>query len=105
LIRGSSAMTYARTMAFTTLVFFQLFNVFNSRFANRSAFHRPFRNKWLWIAVLLSVALQALVVYLPFLREAFGTVPLSGADWLVCLAVGSSVLWASELKKLAARQF
>ena len=32
----------------------------------------------------------------PFLQRAFGTVGLSGADWLFCAAVASSVLWLRE---------
>src|SRR6266542_6210464 len=54
---------YAQTMAFTTLVFFQLFNVFNARFDDRSAFHKLGRNWFLWLAVLISAALQAAVIY------------------------------------------
>ena len=38
--QGAGDMRYAQTMAFTTLVMFQLFNVFNSRSDERSAFHR-----------------------------------------------------------------
>jgi P-type Ca2+ transporter type 2C len=94
---------HAQTMAFTTLVFYQLFNTFNARFEDRSAFRRLFANRWLWLAVLASVALQLAVVYLPFLQRAFRTVPLDAGDWLVCVAAASSVLWAMELKKLAAR--
>jgi Ca2+-transporting ATPase len=98
---GSSSMDYARTLAFTTLVFFQLFNVFNARFDDRSAFHRLGSNRWLWLAVLLSALLQVAVIYTPFLHAAFGTVPLSASDWLICIGIGSSVLWLMELKKLA----
>jgi P-type Ca2+ transporter type 2C len=43
-----------------------------------------------------------LVVSLPLLNEAFDTVPLSFGDWLTCIALGSVVLWADELKKLVA---
>jgi Ca2+-transporting ATPase len=100
---GSGSMQYAHTLAFTTLVFFQLFNVFNARFDNRSAFYRLTSNRWLWLAVLLSSALQVAVIYIPFLQAAFGTVPLSATDWLMCVGVGSSVLWLIELKKLAQR--
>ncbi|MBC8162924.1 MAG: cation-translocating P-type ATPase [Roseiflexaceae bacterium] len=96
-------MIYARTMAFTTLVFFQLFNVFNARFSRRSAFESLLTNLWLWGAVLLSAALQVAVIYVPLLQTAFGTVALSGFDWLVCVVVGSSVLWLSELKKIVLR--
>jgi Ca2+-transporting ATPase len=38
LIEGSDNMRYAQTMAFTTLVFFSLFTVFNARSDERSAF-------------------------------------------------------------------
>jgi len=96
---GTGLINYAHTMAFTTLVFFQLFNVFNARFDDRSAFHLLGSNPWLWLAVLISAALQVVVIYTPFLQSAFGTVPLSITDWLICIVVGSTVLWLMELKK------
>jgi P-type Ca2+ transporter type 2C len=100
LIEGSGDLPYAQTMAFTTLVLFQLFNAPNARSDERSAFHWLFRNPWLRGALLLSLALQILVVYAPFLQPAFGTVGLSLGDWLVCAAVASSVLWLREVSKL-----
>ncbi len=103
LIEGSGDMRYAQTMAFTTLVLFSLFTVFNSRSDDRSAFTGLFSNGWLWAAVLLSLVLQAAVVYVPFLQKAFSTVALSSGDWLVCAAVASSVLWLRELSKLITR--
>ena len=93
----------AQTMAFTTLVFYSLFNTFNVRFEHRSAFHKLFANAWLWVAVLAPVALQVAVVYVPFLQRAFSTAPLDARDWVVCVVVASSVLWAMELKKLVSR--
>jgi Ca2+-transporting ATPase len=53
--------------------------------------------------VLVSLVLQAAVVYLPFLQQAFSTVGLSVSDWLRCAAVASSVLWLRELSKAATR--
>jgi P-type Ca2+ transporter type 2C len=103
LIEGSGDMRYAQTMAFTTLLFFSLFTVFNARSDDRSAFVGMFSNKWLWGAVALSLVLQVAVIYVPFLQQAFSTVSLSAGDWLRCAAVGSSVLWLRELTKLAAR--
>jgi len=44
-----------------------------------------------------------LVVYVPFLQHAFGTTPLSGRDWVFCIAVASSVLWLREVSKAIAR--
>ena len=103
LVEGSGSLPYAQTMAFTTLVFFSLFTVFNARSDEKSAFAGLFSNHWLWAAIALSLALQAAVVYVPFLQKAFSTVALSAADWLRCLVVASSVLWVRELQKLLAR--
>ncbi len=103
LIAGSGDIRYAQTMAFTTLVFFSMFTVFNARSDEQTAFVGLFSNKWLWIAVIVSLILQVAVVYVPFLQQAFSTSPLSGSDWLKCAAVGSSVLWLRELTKLIGR--
>jgi P-type Ca2+ transporter type 2C len=105
LIEGSGNMRYAQTMAFTTLVFFSLFTVFNARSDERSAFAGLFSNKWLWGAVLLSLLLQVAVVYLPFLQQAFSTTSLSFNDWLRCAAVASSVLWLREASKIVTPRF
>lgn len=103
LIEGSGTIRYAPTMAFTTLMMFQLFNSFNARSDEQSAFHGLFRNHWLWAAVGLSLLLHVTVIYVPFLQEAFSTTSLSAGDWLFCTAVASSVLWQRELSKLATR--
>ncbi len=103
LIEGSSTLDQARTAGFTVLVLAQLFNCFNSRSDRASAFTGLFTNRLLWGAVVASAALQVAVVHVPFLNEAFGTTPLSGDDWLVCVAAASSVLWLDELKKLIVR--
>jgi Ca2+-transporting ATPase len=90
-------------MTCTTLVCFPLFTVFNARFLRRSAAHGLVRNRWLWLAVGVSLALQAAALYVPIPRQAFGTVPLAAGDWGVCPAVGSAVIWLTELKKLLLR--
>jgi len=103
LLEGSGNMRYAQTMAFTTLMMFQLFNVFNARSDTQSAFRGFFHNRWLWSALGLSLALHAAVIYVPFLQNAFSTASLSIGDWLRCAAVASSVLWLRELSKLITR--
>ncbi len=95
--------TYARTMAFTTLMMFQLFNVFNCRSIWRSAFSGMFENKWLLVAVLFSLATQFAVIYVPFLQVAFHTVPLTVNDWLITVGVGATLLVAVELAKIVLR--
>jgi Ca2+-transporting ATPase len=102
-VEGRGDLRHAQTMAFTTLMLFQMFNVFNARSDERSALGHLFINHWLWAAVGLSLALQVAVVYLPFLQKAFGTVGLNSGDWLRCAAVASSVLWLREIGKLVTR--
>ena len=86
--------TRARTMAFTTLMLFQLFNVFNCRSNWRSAFNGFFDNKWLIAAVALSLFTHVFVIYVPFLQAAFHTVALSAFDWLVATVVAATLLVA-----------
>src|SRR2546427_6433579 len=57
-VEGSGELRYAQTMAFTTLMLFQIFNVLNARSDERSAFVRLFTNGWLWAALFGSLALQ-----------------------------------------------
>ena len=103
-IEGTGGIEYARTMAFTTLMLFQLFNAFNARSEAHSAFHGLFRNRWLWAAVSLSVSLHMLVVYVPFLQAAFGTVRLDAWDWARSIVVASSVLWIVETAKFLTKR-
>lgn len=103
LVEGSDSLDVARTAGFTTLVFAQLFNAFNSRSEFTSAFRHLFSNGWLWASVALGVVLQIAVVEIPFLNTAFGTVPLDLAHWGVAVAMASTVLWFDELRKLVLR--
>ena len=101
-VEGSGDLPYAQTMAFTTLMLFQMFNVLNARSDERSAFVHLFTNFWLWVALGISFLLQVVVIYTPFLQRAFGTVSLSPQDWLFCMAMASSVLWLREISKVVA---
>jgi Ca2+-transporting ATPase len=60
-------------------------------------------NHGLWGAIGASLALQVLVVYVPFLQRAFGTVALTAPDWALCIGIASTVLWLREGSKLIAR--
>ncbi len=104
IVGDSGNVVEARTMAFTTLVFAQLFNCFNARSDRTSAFHRLFTNRLLWGSIALSALLQVAVVQLSFLNNAFDTAPLGLNEWLICIGLASIVLWAAEAKKLLGRR-
>ncbi len=93
---------YARTAALTTMVFFQLFNLFNSRSEYQSVFEMPLlKNKLLVGTALLSVLLQLAAVYLPALTQLLKTEPISGAAFVITIAVASSIVLVDELRKYA----
>ena len=103
LIEGSHSLATGRTVAFTTLVFAQLFNCFNARSDSQSALRHLFTNRILWAAVAVSVVLQLAVVYVPVLNDAFDTAPLDGGDWALCIVMASTVLVAEEIRKVVVR--
>jgi len=97
---------YAMTLAFTTFVLFQFFNIFNARAERRSAFNQQFFSNWrLWLALFSVLFLQVLVVHWGPAQGIFDTVDLSFNDWGWSLAIASSVLLLEEARKLALRIF
>ncbi len=98
--------TYALTLAFTTFVMFQFFNVFNARAETGSAFNTHFfRNGKLWLSLACVLALQVLVVHWLPAQSVFGTAALDPVDWLKAVAVASSVLLLDEARKAASHLF
>ncbi len=94
-----------QTIVFTTLVFAQLFHTMNFH-SDRISFFRanPFVNRALIAALLISFAMQFLVILVPPLMDAFGTAYLGLNGWVVVL--GSSiipVLLIDRLKVITAR--
>lgn len=89
-----------QTLIFTLVVFSEMFNAFNWRSDRYSIFSLGlFTNKPLVYAVLITVILQLMVIYVPFLQTAFRTVPLSLSEWGVVLALASTTLISMELVK------
>ena len=91
----------ARTMAFTGLIIFELYNVLNFR-SFRFPLHQIgfFSNPTLLLAILGSLALQAVVVYVPIFNTFLGTAPLTLADWGLLALLGLPVLIAGEAYKV-----
>ncbi len=90
----------ARTMAFSGLIIFELYNVLNFR-SFRFPLYRIgfFTNPTLVLAILGSLAIQVLVVYVPVLQVFLGTAPLTLADWGLLALLGLPVLLAGEAYK------
>lgn len=89
-----------QTLIFTLIVISLMFNAFNWRSDRYSVFSLGFfTNRSLVYAVLTTVLLQLMVIYVPFLQFAFRTVPLSLSEWGVILALASTTLISMEVVK------
>ncbi|SMB93317.1 Ca2+-transporting ATPase [Desulfonispora thiosulfatigenes DSM 11270] len=92
---NNSNLELARTMAFSALVFSQLFHVFDCRSEKYSIFEIGlFSNPFLVGAVSFSVLMHLSVIYLPFLQPIFKTQSLGFFDWFVILSIsaGTTIL-------------
>lgn len=103
LFPGALSLDAARTAGFTTLVFAQLFNALNARSATSSAFHGLLSNRWLLLALAFGVIMQVVVVEVPLMQAAFGTVSMDPIQWTVAVGMASVVLWTQEIVKWVGR--
>ena len=94
----------ALTLAFTTFVLFQFFNVFNARAEQTSALNRQFfANRMLWASLAGLIVLQVVAVNWRPAQDVFGTTRLTPGEWGVTLGVAASILVLEEARKLMAR--
>jgi len=89
-----------KTMVFTTLCLAQMGHALSARSDKPLIQVNPFSNPWLLWAVVLTSGLQLLLLYVPWLSRFFGTVPLQGADLLICVGVSLVFFVYLEAEKL-----
>ncbi|GER79194.1 MAG: ATPase [Anaerolineae bacterium] len=94
----------AMTMTFVSLVLIQFFKAYNFRSDRNSVFLKPFANKWLNRAILWEVMLLIVLIYVPFLHDAFDTYYLPLVDWLIVLGLAVTVMPVLELVKWMERK-
>ena len=75
------ALAEAQTLTVTTVIFFQVFYLLESRSFDRSLFASGLReNPAVLPGVAAILGLQAVFVYAPFMHRVFGTAPLEPVD-------------------------
>ncbi len=85
---------------FFTLIFCQLFHVFNMASVNVSFFKSEvFRNKFVWYALIACLLIIGFAFFIPSVRTALNIQPLTAADWLVVLASSLFSLLVIQLLK------
>ncbi len=94
----------ARTIALTTMVFFQFFQAFNSRSELQSLFRmNPLGNPFLFFGTIAAFIAQLAAIYLPFMQWIFRMEPIMPMEWLRIGLVSVTVVIVVEIDKLARR--
>jgi len=96
---------HARTVAVNTLVMFEIFYLFNSRYIKGSVFNWAgfTGNKYVLIAITVLIIFQLGFTYLPPIQSLFGTTAIDLGIWLRIIFVSSSVLFLVEFEKYIVR--
>jgi len=101
--RGIDVQT-AETMAFVTLSLCELFRAYTVRSERTSLFRIGiFSNKWMQIAVGLSLTLLILVTAVPFLQPIFNTHFLNATEWAIVLGLALIPAVSEEITKFFLR--
>ncbi|MCX6068515.1 MAG: cation-translocating P-type ATPase [Chloroflexi bacterium] len=103
-LNSGRSLEEAMTMTFISLVLIQFFKAYNFRSDRHSVLDKPFANKWLNLAVGWELILLVLIIYLPFLHEAFSTYALPLVDWLIVFGLALTIMPVLELAKWMERR-
>ena len=94
----------ATTLSLSVLVSIEMFNSLNALSEDGSLLSMPpLVNPWLLLAMSVSFGLHFLILYVPFLTQIFGIVPLSFNEWLLVVAVAFPVVLIDEVLKFVGR--
>ncbi len=105
-LAAGGSVAYAQTIAFATLIFAQLWHIFDSR-ATKTLFRKnPFSNRMLLAAVAISATLSLLAIYTPPGNFVLGTEPLSLKHLAEIIALAAlPTLGLSALKEIFGFRF
>ncbi len=92
------------TMAFLTLSMSEIFHSFNMRSRRQSIFKIGNMNWYLVGAMVLSLVLSTVVIYVPFLKEAFDFAAISASEYFTSLLIAVSIIPIVEIIKLIQRK-
>ena len=103
-INAGVSLERARTVALTTMVFFQFYQAFNCRSEEQSIFKMsPMSNPFLFFSIVAAFLAQLAVLYVPALQWVFRTEPPSINEWVRIGMVTLTVIVAVEIDKLIRR--
>ena len=92
------------TMAFLTLSMAEIFHSFNMRSSRQSIAKMGSMNWYLLGAMVISLVLSTMVIYVPFLSEAFDFAPIDAREYFTALVLAFLVIPIVEIVKLIQRK-
>lgn len=95
----------ATTMAFLCINIMQLLHAVNLKTKHSIFKCKLFANKTFNISFAISSALIVMVAFIPFVRNAFGLVPLNLNQWLIVLVFSFAIIPIVEFAKFLLRKF
>ena len=99
---GNSA--HGTTMAFLALSMTEIFHSFNMRSLHKSIFKMGSQNKFLWGAMILSLVMTTVVLYVPFLRNAFDFTFISLWEYAIAMLLAVLIVPVVEIEKIFERR-
>lgn len=93
-----------QTMVFTLLCFIQLGNSFSVRSVNFPIYSALFSNVRMWLALILTVALQLIIIYVPSFNDILNVSPLDWRSMSIILLITAVGVIAIELVKLLTKR-
>ena len=102
----TDSIEHARTVAVNTLVMFEIFYLFSSRYITDSVFNWAgfTENRFVLISIVLLIMFQLGFTYLAPMQALFGTASISLDVWLRIIVISSSVLFLVEIEKYVVRK-
>ncbi|KAK9768478.1 hypothetical protein K7432_000888 [Basidiobolus ranarum] len=96
----------ATTVSLSILVTIEMFNAVNSLSENQSIFTMPlWNNMYLVVAIIISMALHMMILYVPFFTSLFSITALNWDEWQAVLLISFPIIIIDEVLKFVSRTF
>lgn len=92
-----------QTMAFITIIFIQLFHSLNNRSLTKSIFKNG-HNIYLYMAILITMGLQFLIILTPSLASIFKVVTIGYKEWIIAVLLAFLIIPLVEITKFITKK-
>lgn len=98
-INNGMDISTSQTIALNTIVFFEIFYLFNCKSIHENVFGQMFSNRYMLLGISIVVSLQMFITYNPTMNMILRTSPIRLIDWVVIIIITSSIFFLIELEK------